>query len=251
MLDAVVIAGAKNSGPLSECSDEAYEAMIRIGAKPMVRYVVEALLGSGYIKKVIVIGPAELKQEFPEESVQVVQGNNSIVGNALAAINYVDKTNQALLVTCDVPMLTAEAVKDFVDSCQDKKVDFFYSIVSMEEIHKRFPGHIRTTVKLIEGAFTGGNLFVLDPVNVAKQAEHFRQFVNNRKSPFNLCRILGIKFVLKLIFNRLTVLELEVKISEVLGIKVKAVTTSFPEIGVDVDKLSDYLIASEYLNRSE
>ena len=44
MVDAVVLAGSTNNGPLKECSPVRHEALIPIGDKTMVEHVVDALL---------------------------------------------------------------------------------------------------------------------------------------------------------------------------------------------------------------
>lgn len=249
MLDAIVIAGSPNSGPLRECSKEAYEAMIRIGDKPMVRYVVDALFESGLINKVAISGPKELKQEFPEVNVVVADLEGTVIGNARKALELVDTSKPVLIATCDIPLLTAQAVRDFINLSGDKDVDFFYPIVSMEEVNRHFPEIKRTSVKLQEGTYTGGNLFVVNPAAVPRSAAKAQEFVNFRKSPVKLCQLLGLKFVLKLLFSQLTILELEKKVSEVLDINVKAVVTLFPEIGIDVDKPSDFAIVSTFLRK--
>ena len=250
MFDAIVVAGSDNSGPLKDCSNESYEALIRIGTKPMVRYVVDALLKSGIVHRVVIAGPKQLKQFMPEESVEVIETGYGIIENAVKALEYVDSSRPVIIATCDIPLLTAPAVRDFVESSLKDSADFFYPIVSMDEVFRRFPEIKRTSAKLREGRFTGGNLFFLNPTVVPKSVEKARQFVNYRKSPIKLCRILGLEFVLKFFLSRLTIPELEKKVSEVLGIKVKAIVTQYPEIGIDVDKPSDYSIVSAYLDQS-
>ncbi|MFA5880924.1 MAG: nucleotidyltransferase family protein [Eubacteriales bacterium] len=249
MLDAIVIAGSPNSGLLRECSDEAYEALIGIGSKPMIRYVVDALIESQNVNKIAISGPAELKEVFPEDFIEVVEIEGTIIGNAVKALARVDTTHPVLITTCDIPLLTASAVNDFLRLCSDQDIDFFYPIVSMEEVQLHFPGIKRTSAKLQEGTFTGGNLFIVNPAAVPRSAAKAQEFVNFRKSPLKLSRLLGLEFVFKLLFSRLTIPELEKKVSEILGIKVKAVITLYPEIGIDVDKPSDYLIASSYLDK--
>ncbi|MHB9093165.1 MAG: nucleotidyltransferase family protein [Eubacteriales bacterium] len=249
MFDAIVIAGSPNSGPLSECSNEAYEAMIRIGEKPMIRYVVDALFESKLVNNIAISGPKELKDEFPEETVKVAGLEGTVIGNARKALDLVDTTKPVIIATCDIPLLTAKAVRDFVQLSQEEDVDFFYPIVSMDEVRRQFPEIKRTSVKLEEGTFTGGNLFIVNPEAVPRSAAKAQEFVNFRKSPVKLCQLLGLRFVLKLLFSHLTIPELEKKVSEVLDIKVKAVVTMFPEIGIDVDKPSDYSIVSDYLGK--
>jgi len=247
MLDAIVIAGSRNDGPLRECSDQAYEAMIRIGDKPMVKYVVEALLESGVIGKIAVAGSRVLTEVFPQPPVEVVEAESRIIDNAVKALAYVDNSRPVLIATCDIPLLTSGVVREFIGLCEGVKGDFLYPIIPMNVVNKRFPGIKRTSVQLKEGAFTGGNMFILNPHVVPRSAAKAQEFVNFRKSPVKLCRLLGLKFVLKLLFSRLSVPELEEKVSEVLGIKVKAVKSMAPEIGIDVDKASDYMIVSRHL----
>ena len=50
--------------------------------------------------------------------------------------------------------------------------------------------------------------------------------------------------LLKLVMRRLTIAEVEKKMSKILGIACKAVLTAYPEIGADVDKESDYNLIS-------
>ena len=249
MYDAVILAGSPNTGPLAECSAENYEALIKIGDKPMVRYVVDALLDSKLVNKIAISGPEELARYFPEDSVVVVETEGTVIGNALKALAAVDNTKPVIISTCDIPLLTAEAVIDFIKLCQGTDAHFFYPIVSMAEASQRYPGVKRTSAKIKEGKFTGGNIFVLNQGLNSRVTAKAQEFVNLRKSPIQLAKLLGFKFVFKLLVGRLAIPELEAKVSEVLGLTVKAVITMFPEIGIDVDKPSDYSIVSAFLGK--
>lgn len=249
MYDAIVLAGSPNTGPLAECSAESYEAMIKIGDKPMVRYVVDALLDSKLINKIAISGPKELAGYFPEDCVVVVEPEGTVIGNAAKALEFVDTSKPVIISTCDIPLLSAEAVVDLITLCQGANADFFYPIVSMEEANQKFPGVKRTSAKIKEGKFTGGNIFILNKGLNSSVKAKAQEFVNLRKSPLQLARLLGFKFVVKLLFGSLSIPELEAKVTDVLGLKVKAVVTMFPEIGIDVDKPSDYSIVSEFLSK--
>lgn len=249
MLDAVILAGSVNSGALRECSNESNEAMIKIGAKPMIRYVVEALLDSQHINKIVIVGPDEIKEYFPEQAVSVVNHENNAVRNLVRGVGAVDNTRKVLVATCDIPLLTTKAVDDFIQVSTDQNVDFFYPIVPMDKIQGTYPGIQRTSVALKEGAFTGGNLFIINPWAIQKCGRVLEEFINYRKSPYQLSKLLGIKFVIKFLFKHLSLAEIENKVSEILGISGKAVITVYPEIGIDVDKPSDYSIVSSYLDK--
>lgn len=249
MLDAIILAGSLNSGPLRECSDERNEAMIKIAHKPMVRYVAEALFKSKYINKIVIVGSEEIKSVFPEKNVMVIAPDESAVQNLAKSLRYVDSSHNVLVATCDIPLLTPKAVDEFITMTLVDGVDLFYPVVPMHEIRKVFPDIKRTSVKLTEGIFTGGNLFVINPKTVSGCARKVEQFVSFRKSPFKLCRLLGMKFVVKFLLNKLSIAEIEAKVSDLLGIKGRAVITCYPEIGVDIDKPSDYSIVSAFLHK--
>lgn len=249
-MDAIILAGSPNNGPLRGCSDEHYEALIKIDGKPMIRYVVDALLECGEINRIAVSGPAELKDIFHENRLRFSESEGTVIGNTIKALAMVDHTQPVLIATCDIPLLTAKAVEDFVRLSSGGKADFYYPIVSMEGVDRLFPEVKRTSVKLIEGTFTGGNLFIVNPDIILRCAARAQEFINCRKSPLKLSRLLGLKFVFKLLMNRLSIPELEEKVAQLFGISVKAVITTFPEIGIDIDKPSDYEIIAKYLDKS-
>jgi GTP:adenosylcobinamide-phosphate guanylyltransferase len=249
MVDAVVLAGSSNDGPLRECSEVRYEALIPIGEKIMVQYVVEALLGCRQVRRVLVVGPvAALSPFLTGERVSVIESRGGIMENIEAGlVNSLD-TDRVLLVTSDIPMLTSQAVNDFLELCGDLSGDLYYPIISKPDVESKFPTTRRTYVNFKEGVFTGGNLFLINPVVYKKCVENGQKIINLRKSPFRLCRLIGLGFVLKFLMRSLTIADAERKVSALLGrIKGIVVMSKFPEVGVDVDKPADLALALRIL----
>lgn len=249
LIDAIVLAGGKCPSLLRECTGEDNEALIKISQKPMVNYVAEALNNSKHIGHIVIVGPEEIKELLPEGNITVVSPEETPLENLIKGLNFVDNSQMVLVATCDIPLLTSEGVDDFILNSIGEGVDFFYPIVPMDRIYRLFPDIKRTSVNLEEGIFTGGNLFLINPMAIGGCMTKVEKFVALRKSPIKLCRILGLRFVFKFILKRLSIPELEGKVSELLGIKGRAVITLYPEVGVDIDKPSDYSIVLAYLNR--
>ncbi|TEB17180.1 2-phospho-L-lactate guanylyltransferase [Pelotomaculum sp. FP] len=249
MLDAVVLAGSSNDGPLRECSGVRYEALIPIGEKIMVQYVVEALLGCRQIRRVVVVGPvAELSPFFNGERVSVIETRGGIMENIEAGLKSVLEAGRVLLVTSDIPMLTTQAVNDFLELCGDMSGDLYYPIISKQVVENKFPTTRRTYVNLKEGVFTGGNLFLINPAVFKQCVENGQKIISLRKSPVGLCRLIGLGFVLKFLMRSLTIAEAEQKVSQLLGrIKGIVVMSKYPEVGVDVDKPADLTLALKTL----
>lgn len=240
MVDAVVLAGSRNDGPLKESSPAPFEALIPVGGRAMVEYVVDALLGSRRVGQILVVGPvAELSPLLAGERVAITDSAGGIMENIEAGLNHLPGNNRVLLVTSDIPMLTTGAVDDFLDLCGDMSGDLYYPIISKQVVEDRFPSTRRTYVTLKEGIFTGGNLFLMNPAVFKRCVENGQKIIDQRKSPLGLCRLVGLGFVIKFLLRSLTVGEAEKKVSQLLGINGVVVVSGFPEVGVDVDKPGD------------
>lgn len=248
-VDAIVLAGASNQGLLKSESEVEYEALIDVAGRPIVDYVIQALLGSKHIEKIVLVGPQPLETMYSNSQIFVVRSGGSLAENIKLGLTRVTGQRQVLLVTADIPLLTSEAVDDFLRRCQEKKAAIYYPIVSREANERAYPGVKRTYVKLVEGVYTGGNLALIEPVVVNRCYKLLERAIAMRKKPLQLIRMLGFKFILKFAFNRLTISEIEKQAQKILGFVGVAVPCPYPEIGIDVDKPSDLELVRQALAR--
>lgn len=250
MIDAVVLAGSPNSGPLKECSPAGYEALIPIGAKVMVEYVAEALLSARQIDRVLVVGPVEELTPLMSSTRVILTGAaGGIMENIDAGLKQLPGAKRVLLATSDIPMLTPQAVDNFIDLCGDMSKDLYYPVIAKQVVEKCFDCTKRTYVSLAEGVYTGGNLFLMNPAIYEKCMHNGRKIFAQRKSPLGLCRLIGLSFVIKYIMHTLTIEDVRKKGSELLGINGVVVVSEYPEIGVDVDKPVDLELARKILGK--
>ncbi|HHX01300.1 MAG TPA: NTP transferase domain-containing protein [Firmicutes bacterium] len=247
-VDAIVLAGAKNDGKLQEVSSSPYEALILINDKPMVSYVVEALRNSAQVNRIVVVGYAEFK-EYMDDGVVLLECGQSLVENIEIGMDYLGAENHVLVVTSDIPMLTSAAVDDFLTRCRDHTQDLFYPIVSKEVNEAVYPGVGRTYVKIKDGTFTGGNMVLVAPKFIQESQQVIHRVVALRKKPFEIVKLLGFRILIKFIFRCLTIAEVERRVKHLFGINAKAVITSYPQIGTDVDKPSDWELAQRILSQ--
>ncbi len=246
-LDAVVLAGGRVSEALGPNVGVAYQAQIPINSQPMVQYVVQALRAVPEIDRIVVVGPQELNQVLSSDRCEVVELGETMVENLLRGLDTLQTTNKVLLATGDIPLLTPEAVVDFLTQARTIEKDIYYPIVSKEDNEASYPGVRRTYVRLKEGVFTGGNLILVNPQCVYKCQNQIARAVAMRKKPWQLARLLGFSFILKLLFNRLGLEEIEERVGGILGFQGKALISRWPEIGIDVDKSSDLQLARKII----
>ncbi len=236
MARAVVLAGAPNTGPLAEIEPVPNEALVRVGGKPLISWVADALQEATQISEVVVVGPEHELSPHISDDVTFVEPRGSLMGNVRAGIEAVDRNERILLCTSDIPLITGEIVDRFLDQCSELEADFYYPVIEKKVAEVRFPEAQRTWVATADGTFTGGNMLLIQPDKVLQSLQLAEKFTDARKSPLKLAMMLGPVFILKLLLRRLTVTELERKVSSLAGCQAKAVFTPDPEIGFDVDK---------------
>ncbi|TCL76343.1 GTP:adenosylcobinamide-phosphate guanylyltransferase [Hydrogenispora ethanolica] len=249
-MDAVILAGALNSGPLRAVSSAQYEAAIEIAGRPMLDYVVKALQNVASIRRIIIVGnESAVAPEIRRQAVGVIEPGGTLVDSLIGGLNALQSAEPVLVATSDIPLITREAVEDFLSRCSRIPGDVYYSFVSKELNEAKYPGVQRTYVTLREGTFTGGNLALIAPRVVEENAEMLRKAALLRKKPWKLCQMLGWRYLWKLLCGNLTIAEIEQRVRSVFGIRAVGIISPFPEVGIDVDKPSDFRLATEVLSK--
>lgn len=248
MIDALVLAGSPNNGPLRSCSTADYEALIPIGGKMMVEYVVDALRQCEQVNRIAIVGPREeLARHFAGDGrVVLVEHGQGLTENVLLGLGHLPGARRVLLLTSDIPLITKKAIENFIELCDGEDADLYYPIVPREVVERRFTSQ-RTYVKLKEGVYTGGNIFLINPNVVEECMPRGQKLVDARKNPLRMCRLVGLMFLIKFLMKNITLEEAQRTVSRVLGLKGRVVITQYPEVGVDVDKPSDLELVSNQL----
>jgi hypothetical protein len=166
--------------------------------------------------------------------------------NLQAGLEEIGDAKRVLVSTADIPLLSAEAVRDVLK--RDPGVGLVYPVVSMTASERMFPGGRRTSAKLKEGRFTGGNLFLLEPKLVNDFLPRLQFVLDNRKNVLRLAGMFGIGAILKLLFGTLQIAELERTVSRILGVPARALISEYAEIGFDVDKPEDLEVVLKKLD---
>ena len=170
--------------------------------------------------------------------------------NGVAALN--EGETRLLVVTADIPFLTAEALRDVLDRAPETAA-FVYPIVQAQRCYERFPEMKRTVVKTAQGTFTGGNVVLIDAAFARERSGAIRAAYAARKSPFKLAGMLGFGTLARLAVSSLCpaalpIPYLEAAVGRLLGgATVCALDTPFPEIGADIDRPEDVPLARSLL----
>ncbi|MCL5102813.1 MAG: nucleotidyltransferase family protein [Armatimonadetes bacterium] len=249
-IDAIILAGAPAGPDLNPSGGLKSRAMIRLGDKTMLQWVVDALRGSQSVGRIVAVGDVDA-----EGLDMVIEAGPDLVSNIKLGIDALGANGRVLIVSSDIPLLTPEAVEDFIERAEKADVDLAYPIIPRTHCEKRYPGLARTYLRTGDGVFTGGNLMLVSPDFIAQHWDAIADAYAARKHVFKLARMIGVGVLVRVMVGQalppvLSVATLERAVSRMLGAKVSAVVSAHPEIGEDVDKPSDVEAVRKYLSPS-
>ena len=246
---AVVLAGSRpGRDAFADSLGTDVKALIEVGGVPMVRRVVDALLASASVGRIVVLGQAveRIAAALPKDKRVSVRASQGTIAETLLEL-IADKTLAwpVLVTTADHALLDPATVDEFAAAAEG--ADIAIGVVERNALLERLPQTRRTWLKFRGGAYTGANLFVLRSPAVAPAIEQWRVVEQDRKKAWRIISLLG-PVTLALVGLRLTSLdEVMASLGDRLGLDLKAVPLSNPLAGVDVDKAEDHALAESIL----
>jgi molybdopterin-guanine dinucleotide biosynthesis protein A len=225
-----------------------HKALIQLEGRALIDYVIAALKGCPELDRIVIVAHDDGAGPHLHTDVEVVRPQGGGFIEAIeAAGKALDDCDYLLLCTCDVPMLTPDAVSHFVQACRNRPgADFAYSVVKAPVVRAAFPASRRTVVNLVEGGFTSGCLGAMTGHFLDDNMDRIREFFGARKSKIALARLLGWRFLGKLLVRRLSLVGVIRRAEELLGCEVLPVISPHASVAFDIDKMSDLQIARQW-----
>lgn len=240
--DAVITAGYDRNkvDPLVEVTGQPQKVLIEIAGAPMIWHVVRALDESGRIDEIVIVGLDP--QDAPDfgRPVHFVADHGRMTANQRAGAEKAAALNNqnryVLAMAADAPLLTGEMVCWFLDACCPYDRDIYWGIVERKVMEATFPFSKRSYLRLREGQFCSGDLFLLDLEAGLRAHQRMQRFFDSRKNVLNQVRMLGIGVIFDYLFGRLSLKTMLAVVERELGATGAPVLVPFAEVGMDVDK---------------
>lgn len=237
-LPAAILAAGHISADLARATGASAKALVPVGGAPMVDRMLGALAAARRVSQVKVVCPpeSELLRHVGEGGVAVA--GTTFLDSITTALAALGRPERFLILTGDLPLLTAESVDEFCAQALQSGAGIVYPVVGREDCERVFPGGRRTFIRLREGTYTGGNVAVLSRQLIESQGERLLAAFAARKNPFALSALLGGSFVLRFVLGRLSLPEITARAQSLMHTQVHVVVCPHPEIGFDVDRPS-------------
>ncbi|MCB0825165.1 MAG: nucleotidyltransferase family protein [Armatimonadetes bacterium] len=234
--DILILAGGRTDDEWRDATGIEWRADVEIDGKSMLEHVLQAT--RPLHEPLLIGGPDGISHR------QLPSGENFIDSLKKGLENA--EGEKVLLVTVDIPFITTEGLQEFLDAAPTD-AGIAYPIIRSEACQEAFPELPRTTLKLAEGEFTGGNIALITRSKMLEAIPVIERAYAARKSPIKLASIVGwdtLSAVLvgKFFPQKLKIADLETKVSKFLGISVRGVISNDAAIGTDIDRYEHYRI---------
>jgi molybdopterin-guanine dinucleotide biosynthesis protein A len=247
MVDAVVLAGGEDRGEIAAETGIVHRSLLEVSGVLIIQRVLAALRGATAVDRVVLVAPGAVQAAVVDGAVdERVDDGGSFASNVLSGVDAASHdVDSVLIITADIPLVTPAAINDLIQQSEAVRADLTYPVIPRESCERAFPGGNRTYVKLRDGVYTGGNAVVAARDFVALRRELIQRLYGARKNPVKLAAIFGLGFIFGLLTGRLSLPQLQARGGQILGARVAAVISTFPELGFDVDKLADLNLARQ------
>lgn len=249
---AIVLAGGPADDVAALQPGAPNKAFVRIGGVSLVERTLRALRGSSHLDRIIAVAPPHTHGAPDLALADERRADGKRITDSLrSGLRDLPPDEIVLVCTSDLPVLTAEAVDDFIAHARTVDPDLGYGCIERRVHLASYPAVPHTWAHLRDGTFCGAGLVVIKP-RAMNALERFTERLGAaRKNPLALARIFGWDVMARLALRRLSIASAERRASELLGLRVRAIVSPYAETGVNVDRVSDVALANELVSASE
>jgi GTP:adenosylcobinamide-phosphate guanylyltransferase len=241
-MDAIVTAGGipQPGDPLYVYSNGDSKALIDIGGKPMIQWVLDALGNSKKVDNVIIIGLTSKSGLACRKPLHYISNQGRMLANIVTGVNKSielnRKTEYVLLVSSDIPALKGEMVDWLVNTAMETRDDIYYGVCPQEVMEMRYPTSHRTYTRLKDMQVCGADINIIHVNQVTQHLDTWEALIGNRKSPLRQAAVIGWDTLFQLFTRQFTLQGMVERASERIGVKGRAIIWSQAEPCMDVDK---------------
>ena len=251
-VDAILPAAGRISGDFAVEAGAEIKALIPLCGRNLLERTVATLRATGRVGRIVIIGPRELTAHPAARAADAALPEvGSGPANILRGMEWLYEANggrhaeQVLILTTDLAFLTSQAITSFLDACPGG-LDACLPLIRREEFEARFPGLVIEYVRLRDGEWTMGCVFLVNPAAIARNRAMIERAFAARKSQIRMVRLLGPVFIARFLTRRLAIPHIEERCLKLLGCTGAGIRGCAPELALDIDRPEDYRYAAAH-----
>ena len=243
-MKAVITAGGPIEGEYAELAGTRVKALAHVRGATMLDRTIESLHEAG-IERIAIVGNRDVRHSVDGRVEKIVDDAGSGAKNVLGALDaWPDDGEPLLYLTCDMPYVSAEALRSFLARVPSDTLAM--PLTEIDDFTRRFPGAPPFGITLAGERVVNGGVFHIPPGARARIRSFATALFDARKAPWRMATITGPTLLLKFALKRLSIPDLEARARDVLDTNVAAVRNCPPELAYDADTVDEYRYAIEH-----
>lgn len=248
-IDAFILAGEgetqKHYNPLLEKAGVSNKALIKLGGKPMICYILDALNDSKHIKSITIIGLKEKDINYKyNKPIEFIEGGKNSFYSIMAAVEHFakngDTSKYVFSLSCDTPLVTAEMIDRYISSIDfNQDIDYYYPLVKVDALHELYPNVTKVAIRFREGLFYGGDLHIFRIKLLLERREVLQDILMNRKHLLKVIRVVSLRVAFMFLIKRLSFNIIQKRMNKLFGLKGAIAIFDYPESCADLDYIED------------
>jgi hypothetical protein len=218
------------------------KALASIGGRTMLYTAIDAARAAG-AQRVLVVGGAEVRAHCAGSVDEVLdeagEGRENI-RRAMIAGN----ADQMLLMTSDMPFVTADALLAFLRASSGS--DVALPVATAEAYAAAYPGAPPHVTDLGGERIVNGSVVYFAPGSAERVLPVAQRLFDARKSLWKMAALLGPALLVRFALRKLRIDHIEQRAREELKIEAHACRNSSPSLCFDVDGDEDYRYAEQH-----
>ena len=242
-LVAVITAGGRVDGAFADLIGTSVKALAPIGDRLLIDAALDAARAAG-ATRIGVVGPAAVLAHCEgriDEAIPEKPTGEENLRSALATA----RGATLLLLTSDLPFVTAHDVTDFMERARES--DAAMPLSDAAAYDAAFPAAPPHVVTLGGERVANGSVFFFAPGSAPRVSEIAERLFTARKSLGRMAVLLGPALLGKFVVRRLRIEDIEARAQRVFGLRIRAIRDAAPGLCYDVDTQADYTYALERL----
>lgn len=250
-ITAVLLAGGPADALSATTPGAPNKAFADVAGMPLVERTLRALRDAPSIGRIIAVAPPQMHDSAALQLADECRPDGTRIRDSLrSGLEGLPPDEAVLVSTSDLPVLTTPAIEDYVQRVRAADADVTYGCVERSVHLARYPEVPHTWARLREGRMCGTGFMTMRP-RVYPGLERFIERLGAaRKNPLELAALFGWPVLMRYAVGRLSITHAEARASRVLGARVRAIVSPYPEIAVNVDRFSDLALAQRLLAQS-
>lgn len=248
-MECIVLAGG-TPAPGDTLAPEAAgrpKALLDVAGRPMIAWVLDALVGSRHVERIVVVGVAQSELASRPANVEMCPDQGSMVANFYAGLARLSGRGPAVFCWSDIPLVESAMIDRFIEGTRDPGLDLNVGFVRRTMLQGKYPEAEDLWLRLREGQVIAADLGLFHPRHAARIRPILETLEPLRKNAARQALQLGWPLVLRYVTRRLSMADLERYVARRLGVHCGLRLVDDPELGLDVDTAADLALCRRVL----